>query len=264
MIPNQFILQWREHAPWQSLNMVEHDLIISRALIALYNNETITANLAFRGGTALNKLYIRPPVRFSEDIDLVQLKPAPIGTVFNAIRDSLDSWLGVPQRKQTERSAKLIYRYRTFQNEPAKLKIEINTSEHFHVKNLKSINYEMTSNWHTGSASVKTYVLEELMATKLKALYQRRKGRDLFDWWYTLSNNMIDIKSTIPIFNEYCLHAEEEITRALFEKNMSLKKNHKDFSSDMHPLLPSNISWNFETAYDLIMSEVIAKIPDDS
>ncbi|MGH2469017.1 MAG: nucleotidyl transferase AbiEii/AbiGii toxin family protein [Chloroflexota bacterium] len=39
----------------------------------------------------------------------------------------------------------------------------------------------MKSPWFTGSADVPTFALEELLGTKLRALYQRRKGRDLFD-----------------------------------------------------------------------------------
>ena len=125
MIPGLFIEQWRTFAPWKTLPMVEQDLIISRALVDLFNHSDIKQSLVFRGGTALNKLYIDPPARYSEDIDLVQLKSEPIGKMLNAIRDVLDPWLGVPQRKLSERSAKLIYRYTAVDNTPAKLKIEI-------------------------------------------------------------------------------------------------------------------------------------------
>jgi predicted nucleotidyltransferase component of viral defense system len=83
--------------------------------------------------------------------------------------------------------------------------------------------------------------LEELMSTKLKALYPRRKGRDLFDWWYVLTQDLIQIKDTIPIFEKYCQHEREVITRALFEKSLALKLHHKDFRLDMRPLLPSNL-----------------------
>ncbi len=107
--------------------MVEQDLIISRALVDLFTHSDIKQSLVFRGGTALNKLYIDPPARYSEDIDLVQLKSEPIGKMLNAIREVLDPWLGAPQRKLSERSAKLIYRYTAVDNTPAKLKIEINT-----------------------------------------------------------------------------------------------------------------------------------------
>src|SRR3990167_10993406 len=138
MIPEIFIEQWRSHAAWKTLAMIEQDLIISRALIDLYNNQKIQSSLVFRGGTALNKLFIQPPARYSEDIDLVQIKSEPIGEILNAIRKGLDEWLGEPKRKLTERSAKLIYRYPSVDGASAKLKIEINTTEHFHVHPLKT------------------------------------------------------------------------------------------------------------------------------
>lgn len=263
MIPENYVQQWQEYAPWQSLSMVEHDLVISRALVALFKNEVIRNSLVFRGGTALNKLYIKPPARYSEDIDLVQMHPAPIGSVINAIREVLDPWLREPKRKLTERSVKLIYRYNTFELEPTKLKIEINTTEHFHVRDLRSFEFEVLSEWHEDSAEIITYDLEELMATKLKALYQRRKGRDLFDWWYVLTKNLLEIKDVLPIFERYCHHEQEVITRALFEKNLAMKRDHKDFRLDMRPLLPSTLEWDFDKAYDLVLRNVISRIKGD-
>jgi len=63
MIPEVYIEQWRKNAPWQTLAMIEQDLVISRALVALYQQPKVRECLAFRGGTALNKLYIQPAVR---------------------------------------------------------------------------------------------------------------------------------------------------------------------------------------------------------
>jgi len=37
--------------------------------------------------------------------------------------------------------------------------------------------------WHYGAAEIVTYELEELLSTKLRALYQRKKSPDLFDLW---------------------------------------------------------------------------------
>jgi predicted nucleotidyltransferase component of viral defense system len=102
-----------------------------------------------------------------------------------------------------------------------------------------------------------------LMATKLRALYQRRKGRDLFDWWYVLAQDLIQVRDTIPIFEKYCQHEEEVITRALFEKSLALKRDHKDFRLDMRPLLPSALEWDFDKAYDLVTREVITQIKGD-
>ena len=54
MIPRGHIVEWRSSAPWIADGQVEQDLMICRALVALYSNELIASNLAFRGGTALH------------------------------------------------------------------------------------------------------------------------------------------------------------------------------------------------------------------
>lgn len=72
MIPEFSLSEWRQQAPWVEDYQVEQDLIISRALINLYERPKIKNTLVFRGGTALHKLYIKPAARYSEDIDLVQ------------------------------------------------------------------------------------------------------------------------------------------------------------------------------------------------
>ena len=262
MIPEAFIEEWKSNAPWQTLAMVEQDMIISRALIEIYNHPEINKLLVFRGGTALNKLYINPPSRYSEDIDLVQIKAEPIGKTIDAVRSVLDSWLGKPSRKQTERSTKLIYKFASVDSIPAKLKIEINTTEHFYVQELKIMNLSMNSEWFTGTTKIFTYTLEELIATKLRALYQRRKGRDLFDLWLVIKQNRIDINQMISIFEKYCKYNNQSITRALFEQNLLEKRNHRDFSTDINSLLALEEKWNYMEAFEIIDKEIINKLKD--
>ena len=84
MIPEIFIEDWHRKVKWQTPAQVEQDLIISRALIDLYNDPHICEALIFRGGTALNKLFLDPPTRYSEDIDFVQHRPDPIGKTLDA------------------------------------------------------------------------------------------------------------------------------------------------------------------------------------
>ena len=79
MIPRDDITHWREHAPWSEDFQVEQDLVISRALVAIFSDPVLAGALAFRGGTALYKLYLMPPARYSEDIDLIQIAPGPAG-----------------------------------------------------------------------------------------------------------------------------------------------------------------------------------------
>ena len=135
MIPRDYITQWRAQAPWVQDFQVEQDLIISRALLAIFTHPLLGKSLAFRGGTAIYKLHVKPPARYSEDIDLVQINAEPAGPVMNALRDVLDAWLGKPQWKQSEGRVTVFYHFASEDMPPLRLrlKVEINSREHFTV-----------------------------------------------------------------------------------------------------------------------------------
>ena len=92
MINRTAIQQWSEHAPWIDNAQIEQDLIICRALVAIFSDEFLASQLAFRGGTALHKLYLSPQPRYSEDIVLVQITPGPIKPIMYRLGEVLD-WL---------------------------------------------------------------------------------------------------------------------------------------------------------------------------
>ncbi len=62
--------------------------------------------------------------------------------------------------------------------------------------------FEVESEWFFGNAKIKTYSINELLGTKLRALYQRSKGRDLFDLDYSRLNMELDIEKIIKCFKE--------------------------------------------------------------
>lgn len=64
--------------------------MISRALVDMFSDPVLAKSVAFRGGTALYKLYLTPPARYSEDIDLVQIAPGPAGPIMDAVRGNVD------------------------------------------------------------------------------------------------------------------------------------------------------------------------------
>ena len=92
MINRTAIQQWSEYAPWIDNAQIEQDLIICRALVSIFSDEFLASQLAFRGGTALHKLYLSPQPRYSEDIDLVQITPGPIKPIMYRLGEVLD-WL---------------------------------------------------------------------------------------------------------------------------------------------------------------------------
>ncbi len=89
MIPRVFLHAWSISAPWPDLRQIEQDLVISRALSDLFASPALQGRIAFRGGTAIHKLLFKHPLRYSEDIDLVQTRQEPIGATVDAVRDAL-------------------------------------------------------------------------------------------------------------------------------------------------------------------------------
>jgi predicted nucleotidyltransferase component of viral defense system len=263
MIPLDFITAWRTHAPWPQLSQVEQDLIICRALVELYSHPLLAENLAFRGGTALFKLHLSP-ARYSEDIDLVQMKSGPIGPVMDAVQEQLNPWLGIPKRKQSEGRVTLTWRVESEEGLPLRLKVEINSREHFTVLGYKQIHFKMDSRWHVGAVSISTYGIEELLGTKLRALYQRKRGRDLFDLWHAAAAVEVSPETIVSCFLRYLEHEEHQVSRAEFEINLFEKLNDRRFLDDMSPLLSTGSSWDYQAAARYVLQTLAPFIPGDS
>ena len=259
MIPQSYITAWRKQAPWQENYQVEQDLIIQRALIALFNDKFIKERLAFRGGTALHKLFLFPAARYSEDIDLVQVKAKPFGEIIDRIREQL-SFLGKPRIKQKEHNNTIVYSILSEDDVPMKLKIEVNTREHFSVYGLEDIPVKLDSELDNGETLVPTYGLDELLATKLRALYQRKKGRDLFDLWYALNNADVNVEKVIEAFKHYMSEEGNAVTQKGFIENMENKIEDADFMGDMNGLLRSGIAYDINEAYEFVKKEILEKI----
>lgn len=261
MIPKADIVAWRQFAPWVNDAQVEQDLIISRAIVAIFQNPFLAERLAFRGGTALHKLYFDIPRRYSEDIDLVQIIAAPIGQVIDALQDALNGFLGSPRRKQTEQSVTLIYRLES-EGPPVvqmRLKVEINTREHFTVEGYQKQPFAVQSRWFKGNCEITTYTLEELLATKLRALYQRRKGRDLFDLWLGITEGKADAERIIHIFKHYMENEGQTVDSMNYEKNLQEKMKHSGFLSDLNPLLPADATYDVQEGYRFVIEKIIDK-----
>lgn len=242
---------------------MEQDLVISRALVELFSSNDIAQSLAFRGGTALYKLHFQPAARYSEDIDLVQTDHGGIGPSLDAIHAALDGWLGRPQWKQSEGRVTLNYRFDSEDFPPVrlKLKVEINSREHFTAYGLKNHHFEVSSRWFSGAAYLRTYDLDELLGTKLRALYQRKKGRDLFDLALALKRGGCSPERIVEAFALYMREDGLRVTRAMFEKNLDGKRNDPVFTADMTPLLVKGAIWDFEEAIELVGSELVKRLP---
>jgi predicted nucleotidyltransferase component of viral defense system len=260
MIPKASIIEWRQYAPWKTDAQIEQDLILSRVLVELFSDPLISGNVLFRGGTALHKLFFHPSARYSEDIYLVQKEAGSIGKLMDVVRDVCNPLLGRPKTKQKRDSVIFIYRVDSEipPSIPLRIKIEINTREHFSVFKNITKPYRVQSTWFTGESPINTYLLEELLATKLRALYQRNKGRDLFDLWMGIVKGRVESEQIIHAFKKYMDSQNLKVSVKEFRLNLQNKLQDSDFINDIIPLQSSEISYPLEEAYQLVDEKLIS------
>lgn len=263
MIPKPYIAKWQEHAPWKEFSQVEQDLIISRTLVEIFSDDFLRENLAFRGGTALHKLYLNPAHRYSEDIDLVQIKEGPIKPIMERINEVI-TFFEEPRKTQVRgHGAKALYRFTSeYEEIRMRLKLEINCKEHFNVLDWVDFPFEVESEWFSGKAELRTYNINELLGTKFRALYQRSKGRDLFDLDYTRQNIDLDYEKIIICFREYTSFAtgKRPPSKKEFLLNIEEKEVSAEFIGDMEALLRPEIKYNQSDAFNWLKKELIEKM----
>jgi predicted nucleotidyltransferase component of viral defense system len=262
MIPASEIKAWSNVVPWITDEQIEQDLVICRALVEIFSNEFLAENLVFRGGTALHKLYLQPQPRYSEDIDLVQKKAGPVKDIIDQLRLCM-SFLGEPTVKQKANNNTLVYRFNSENVTPVplRLKIEINCREHFSVLGYTTKEFSVNTAWFKGSCNISTYHLEEMIGTKVRALYQRRKGRDLYDLYKALTLANLNIEQVITCYHEYMKFVvDNPPTQKQYLQNMELKMKDREFLDDTVSLLRVDELYNCEKAYELILADILMKI----
>lgn len=263
MIPQAYITEWSQQVPWQTNEQVEQDLVICRALVEIFSNKWLADSLAFRGGTALHKLYLQPQTRYSEDIDLVQIRTEPIKQTVQKLQSAL-SFLGESAVKPRKDGIQIIFRFYS-EFPPSirlRLKVEANTREHFTVSGLQPFPFAVESSWFNGHCNLTTYTLEELLGTKLRALYQRRKGRDLYDLFIALTHKPdLNTETLLHCYREYMKYSvENPPSQKQYIQNMETKMKDLEFLGDITALLSPDVPYSPLAAYELVRTELIEKI----
>ncbi len=262
MIPQAYITEWSNSVPWQLPEQIEQDLVISRALAEIFSDDILSQKLAFRGGTALHKLFLRPQSRYSEDIDLVQTGAFPIGEVLDRLRVKL-SFLGKGSVAKGDSMITMRFRFDS-ESQPSvkmKLKIETNGREHFAVLGYLQKPFAIDSRWFQGSADIRTYHLEELLGTKLRALYQRSKGRDLFDIYKAMTTTHLKMENILQCFIMYIRYSAGNVpSKKEYQMNLDRKILDSEFLGDTKGLLNIKEKYDPLHAYEIISKELIAKM----
>ena len=262
MIRDEHIRQWHHLAPWTHWGHVEQDLVICRAIVEIFSDSFLAQELAWRGGTALHKLYLQPQARYSEDIDLVQIHPGPIKPIVERLDKAL-AWLPGKRFDIRRFGFRLRFRYESEipPIEQMSLKVETNTYEHFAELGFIHQPFSVDSAWFSGSCNVTTFTITELLATKFRALYQRKKLRDLFDMDYALQKTDFDRDEMLRCWRKYMSLKDAAVPNwREFVANMELKMSDPEYLNDMQGILRPDVPFDAHSAYGRIRHALIDKL----
>jgi predicted nucleotidyltransferase component of viral defense system len=260
VIPDPSITAWSVNRPWPNRAAVEQDLILARLIVAIYSHPRLSEELVFRGGTCLHQVHLPAPLRYSEDLDFVRRTHTGIRPIFDDLRQiAADLGLEV-KRADVTQHPKLRLRARSEQGADTylRIKLEINTHETSPARGLIHVPFAVRSDWFTGSAEVLTFTAAELVSTKLRALFQRSKGRDLFDLWLALTTLELDPAEIVGAFDPY---RPDGYTRERAIENLRGKLTSESFRRDLDLLVTDwPERYDIDAAARLVIDNLLVRL----
>lgn len=191
----------------------------------------------FKGGTALNKIFLDNP-RLSEDVDFTivrDIKEVKLEITKNIVDSKLFG--NITEDKDVDGFLRMVIEYKEFRGDSDKIFIDLNQrgrlilpSEMHKIKHLYSS--------FIPDFSVKTIAKEELIAEKVAAAIGRNKPRDHFDVYQIIHANM---PINIEMVKKKCASSGDEFSiLKMFNKAQTLKNR---WDRDMEILLAKPISF---------------------
>lgn len=278
-ITRQDILAHQAMVPWAAQHQVEQDLLLCRAMVALFDDKFLSAQIAMRGGTLLHKVHLAPPARYSEDIDLVVVGTRPPDHIRRAIRRVLTNVLGAPKASvwdtlalairntvKPSRVLRMTYAMRSIiePNRALGIVIEANVTERKPHRDVVELPFSFPFRDKPVQTRIKGFDIHEMLGTKMRAMFQRKRGRDLFDlyWALTKSPTPVDPAAIIASFEHYL---KQEGTKAGRSEFIGILDNHlkdRGFCSDMQPLLRTDIHYDPQAAGKYVKTHLLNLLPE--
>lgn len=142
----------------------------------------------FKGGTALNKIYLKRWQRFSEDLDFNNYFGGSTGERISKLKELMKGvkGYGVSRPFRFRRTIRFECAYLTPRGQKDKVQVE------FNLKNPKSKYASVLRTAESNVcgatvAGVRTYSLDDLVAQKLNAMLDRIEGKDIYDVYHAIS-----------------------------------------------------------------------------
>lgn len=277
----QDVLAHQASVPWPELYQVEQDLLLSLSMRAIFDDPFLSAQVAMRGGTVLHKIHLAPAARYSEDIDLVAVGERPEGHIRKALmrvlrpvlgREKSSAWatlrLAVRNAAKPSRILRCIYRVPSVSVPGRELTVEVetNVSERLPKYPLQRLPLALNIRGQSLESTIVSYNINEMLGTKMRALFQRRKGRDLFDLYWALTTESalpVKVDDVVSAFQHYMRDEGTKVPRAEFVAHLrSCTEDRAGFCTDMAPLLRKDLDYDPRKAGSYVEDQVLSRLPE--
>lgn len=254
-LTNHDVKVWADEQGLPDLLFAELDYRLVKTLEALYSNGFLSERLCMKGGTAINKLYLGETSRLSVDLDFNHL-----GSKEEVLKEKRTvRELIVEVLKKQDNSYDVHYerpygltrikaRYKTVGGPIQNFKIEISHVERFPI--LPPLKKEIKT--PDGLVNVLTYTLEELTSTKLRALLERFKGRDIYDLYFISQLNP-DTTVVRKMFLYYFYRSKKVFNPKVHYKAIIKRYESENYVDDVTDFVKPTVTFNLhEAAKDVI------------
>lgn len=253
------IKKWSAEIGIADLGFSELDMRLLNALNVIYSDKFLASRLYLKGGTAINKLYLQKTARLSVDLDFNSIgRKEDVMAERNKVRDKIMLLLReqdedyIMKKKDTYEQTTIKVGYApVFGPSKQYMKLEISNIERFPVLGKAMKEFKVPDS--EDIIKINTYVIEELIATKLRALYDRLKGRDIYDLYF-LSSFDFDRIYVRKLVLYYFYRSKKIFDPKLFFKNISDKFMSGRYVDDVFTFIRADVPFSIDKGVERLLS----------
>lgn len=230
---------------------IEKDYVISWVICAIANNRFLKANLVFKGGTVLKKVYF-PDYRFSEDLDFTYRGLNFDSEAIKAAFDELIEWVYDESRISLSIRNETLHETGNFNfyiaytgplggaGSRKDIKVDISSDELIYNLPEEKRIIHTYSDLEEGY-NIFCYSLGEVIAEKMRSIMQRTAPRDIYDLWYLFEVEGQNIEDHVFAFQEkakYKGYDPSELIKVIEQKTKTFAKHWQDHLANQMNEIP--------------------------
>lgn len=190
-----------------ALDLVEKDYVLGWILYGIYSSR-LSNCLAFKGGTALSKVYFPGEWRLSEDLDFTLIGKNNLENFVSTLSDEVPEIIaknsGVPivlSKPPFVNSSYLQSRFQ-YTGPICKNTVKIEISQEKFLGDVATMTVPQRFDYPV--FSVKAYTLDNILSEKIRTLIERGKVKDYYDVWKLLKIYQFDGSYITKLFLQKC------------------------------------------------------------